>query len=232
MNIILQNIYKTKFVEDSEGNLINPFPASILYEKGLILYDIIKKTKAKNTLEIGMAYGLSSLFILQAHRDNGIGIHTAIDPMESTSWKSIGLLNVRRAGLEDLFKFYGIPSYIALPKLLIEEQQFDFVFIDGNHTFDYTLVDFFYTDKLLNIGGYVMLDDLWMPSIRKVLAFILRNRNFEVILENRNSLKTFSRKIKNKIQNPLTRDYSQGFTHCLLRKISEDNRKWDDYKSF
>ena len=40
-------------------------------------------------------------------------------------------------------------SYEAMPELLKKgEENYDFIFIDGWHTFDYTLVDFFYSDKL------------------------------------------------------------------------------------
>jgi len=31
----------------------------------------------------------------------------------------------------------------------------DFAFVDGWHTFDYTLIDFFYIDKILRSGGLV-----------------------------------------------------------------------------
>jgi len=69
----------------------------------------------------------------------------------------------------------------ALPRLCAEGERFDFVFIDGRHLFDCVLVDFFYVDRLLEVGGYVALDDLWMPAVRKVKSFILRNRSYELV---------------------------------------------------
>ena len=45
-----------------------------------------------------------------------------------------------------------------MPKFL-NMKPFDFIFIDGWHTFDYTLVDMFYADRLLRIGGYLLIDD-------------------------------------------------------------------------
>src|SRR5688572_19806288 len=98
VNPLIDRIYKSERVEDSSGNLVNPFPTSVSYDDGLALYNLIRKTKAANTLELGLAYGLSTLFICQAHHDNGLGYHTAIDPLERTHWKSIGLLNVQKAG--------------------------------------------------------------------------------------------------------------------------------------
>ncbi len=75
MNSLIERIYSTELVEDAEGNSISPFPTSISQEMGLALYKLIKENNLNNTLETGMAYGLSSLFICQAHRDKGSGRH-------------------------------------------------------------------------------------------------------------------------------------------------------------
>ena len=58
------------------------------------------------------------------------------------------------------------------------EGTYDLVFIDGKHTFDFALVDFFYADLLVRVGGYVAFDDLWMPSILRAVNFVLRNRDY------------------------------------------------------
>jgi len=238
-NIILQEIYDTKTVHDSEGNGINAFPTSIHYDTGNILYDAVRKKQPEKALEIGMAYGLSTLFICQALQDIGKGNHTAIDPAETTVWKSIGLLNIKRAGLENLLRFYGNPSYEVLPELLKKGERFDFVFIDGSHLFDYTLLDFFYADRLLSTGGYIMFDDLWMPSVRRVLAFILRNRGYRIALGPWENLNTGWRRkltvmIQNIFQDPLGFYFSPKVRshYCIVEKISDDNRPWQHFKPF
>src|SRR5665647_3489404 len=70
-------------------------------------------------------------------------------------WSGMGLLNVKKAGYEAIVEFYGKPSYLALPQILGTGCKIDFALIDGMHTFDFALVDFFYIDRLLNIGGVV-----------------------------------------------------------------------------
>lgn len=232
-------------MEDADGHLLDPFPTSISRDKGLALYDLIRRTHAINTLEIGMAYGLSTLFMCQAHSDNGGGHHVAIDPAQSSRWQSIGLLNVKKAGLDHHLSFYEGPSCEVLPRLVLDQERFDFVFIDGKHVFDYALTDFFYADKLLNAGGHIMFDDLWMPSIRKVCGYVLRNRNYELaaqfvqkpFLRWRNTFIL----ARNVVQSPFD-IYSlclsgyllaKGFsTYCVIKKISTDNRAWDHYKPF
>ena len=52
------------------------------------------------------------------------------------------------------------------------------VYIDGWHTFDYALLDFFYADKLLDVGGLVGFNDCHYPSIERVLRFVARHRHY------------------------------------------------------
>jgi hypothetical protein len=48
-----------------------------------------------------------------------------------------------------------------------------------SHLFDLTLCEFLLIDKKLDITGIIGFHDLWMPSLRKLLSFILSNRHYE-----------------------------------------------------
>ena len=72
-------------------------------------------------------------------------------------WASIGVRNVERAGFTERHTLVESFDYIALPKLLQEGARFDFAFIDGMHLFDYTLLDFFFVDVMLDVGGWVVV---------------------------------------------------------------------------
>jgi predicted O-methyltransferase YrrM len=238
MNLVWEKIYETGYVEDERGNTISPFPTATPRETGAILYDIIKKFNCQNTLEVGMAYGLSTLAICQALEDRGIGSHIAIDPMQHRDWNAIGLLNIKRAGLENRVRFFEASSDEVLPQLVVAGEKIDFAFIDGMHLFDYTLVDFYYIDKLLTVGGYVVFDDIGMPAVRKVLHYVLTNRNYELIeLENTLALREYLGRVKARfLQNPLDTDPGkirwQPHNICLLKKIDEDKRNWNFHRWF
>jgi hypothetical protein len=74
-----------------------------------------------------------------------------------------------------------LKSEFALPRLLEEQEgQFDFVFIDGWHTFDHTLLDCFYATRLLRVGGYLAIDDANWPSIRRVVGFLKNYPCYEI----------------------------------------------------
>lgn len=78
-------------------------------------------------------------------------------------------------------------SYRALPKCLEDilsgkEPRFHLIYIDGWHTFDYTLVDFFYSDLILEINGIIVLDDIKHKPVQKCLKYIETNYpNYQLV---------------------------------------------------
>jgi hypothetical protein len=77
-----------------------------------------------------------------------------------------------------MIDFHEVPSYQYLARLAEARTKIDFAFVDGGHTFDYVLVDFFLIDKLLKPGGVIVLDDLSYPSIRSVCRYVLSNLRY------------------------------------------------------
>jgi predicted O-methyltransferase YrrM len=65
-----------------------------------------------------------------------------------------------------------------LPELNKRGVTIDFVFIDGMHTFDYTVLDLFYADKLLRPGGIICLHDMELPSKRKAFSYLMKYRKY------------------------------------------------------
>ena len=58
-------------------------------EQGMWIYDTCRNVKPKRTLEVGLAYGFSTIYFLAAIDRIGTGHHTAIDPfrrMCGTVW--------------------------------------------------------------------------------------------------------------------------------------------------
>ena len=239
MNDLIERIYRTGQVEDAQGSVYRHDFHSVTYEAGLLLYELVRALKPSRTVEVGMGYGLSTLFICQALRDNGSGHHTAIDPLQEAGFKTIGLLNMERAALRDLLRFYPAPSDEVLPKLCAQNERFDFAFIDGNHRFDYALVDVFYVDKLLDIGGHIALDDLWIPSVRKVASFILKNMPYTLVRPpstRRTPVWKRGLRVGRRIlQNPFGRDWALKFVPvniAVFKKMSADQNVWKRDRAF
>src|ERR1700722_13519469 len=143
---------------------------------GVWMYEFYQRLRPTASLEIGMAYGFSTLFFLAALMKNGAGAHTTIDPFQFSFWHGVGMEKVRQVNGENVFRFIEDSDINAATDLTRDKKTFDFIFIDGNHRYDDVLVDFTLFAPLLNKGGYMIFDDLWMPSVRSALSFVQSNR--------------------------------------------------------
>ena len=171
---IIDDILDSGSVRDADGNSI-PLRGNIDREEGLFLFNLIQNSDSTHrTLEVGCGFGLSSLFICSALEQKANPSHTIIDPNQTDAYLSIGRLNLERAGV-NFYKFIEELSELALPEILKDDPaSFDLIFIDGYHSFDQVALDFYYANRLLKIGGYLIFDDCSFYSISKVLAFVLK----------------------------------------------------------
>ena len=141
---VLRELLVDKTVVTPDGER-RPSHSSIHERYAKALYLTILKEKPDVVLEVGMAQGASTLAILTALEQLGRGGRlVSVDPNQSAGFESQGIYNVERAGLQDRHELIEEPDYTALPRLLQDGLKLDFAYIDGWHTFDYTLLDFWY----------------------------------------------------------------------------------------
>lgn len=248
MNDVLAEILSTGYVKAVDGESVK-LHSHISCEQGEFLQEIIEELKPKVSIEVGLAYGISALYICEALKKLPNAHHIVIDPKQK-DWKEIGLYNLEKAGYKDIIQFHEQRSHLALPQLESQGIKIDFAFIDGYHTFDHTLIDFFCIDRLLNVGGVVVIDDTNWPSIRKVCRFIVTNRSYSVFrcLTNTEYELSWKRRLlkqaaqiyrpvrwllKPEYVNP---DFDLGLvpqTRCIaFKKEAEDKRRWDFHREF
>jgi len=162
-------------------------PAADVADRIELLRDLVVKANAKRTLEIGMGTGLSGLHICwglarAAAKHGELGRHLAIDPFQDGDyWQSRGLGLRDDVGLHDIFEWTGEFDDVALPHLYKAGEKFDFIFIDGDHRFEAAMLDFYYCDKMLPVGGIMVIDDTDWPSVWRVVNFARRHRSYEWI---------------------------------------------------
>ena len=138
-------------------------------EAGFI-FQFIREKKLSHTLETGFAFARSAAHIIAATGSQ----HIVIDPFQH-NYQNMGVSNIAKLGFSEKLIFEPDFSHNVLPRLVKENKTFDFIFIDGDHKFDGILVDFYYSNLLLDNGGYVMFHDTWMRSTRLVEKYIRRN---------------------------------------------------------
>lgn len=182
-NGVLDEIRSTGRVWSRPGETLR-VTGQVAEDEGRLLQRLIREVGARRTLEIGLRYGISALYICEALAGVRDARHEAIDPSQHRTtqyggtWHGIGVSNLGRAGYEHVVKLYEEPSHRVPPRLLAEQWEFDLVFIDGWHTFDHVLLDFFYSDLLLRSGGVVVFDDTDREVIRAVCRFLVRNHPY------------------------------------------------------
>src|SRR5262249_46370140 len=139
-------------------------------------------------------------------------------------------------------------SQAVLPQLAAKGYRIQFAFIDGWHTFDHALIDFFYLDQMMENGGVIVFDDVGYPAINAVVRFVLANREYELVevLEQPrtgigNRVKRFMKRLLRRFgrtdKDPAERHQhlfrQLEFAHVIaLRKVASDSRRWDHYCAF
>jgi predicted O-methyltransferase YrrM len=170
----VEQAYRRGSVPDAAGNAIDLAPHSVEPEAGAALRDLAVEEQAEWTIEVGLALGMSALFLCQALLPLG-GRHVAIDPFQKESWNGAGLRTLREAGVEDLVEVIEEESHLALPRLVSEGREFDLAFVDGDHRFEGVFLDLYFMTRLVRPGGLVVVDDMWMPAVRTAVAYVERN---------------------------------------------------------
>lgn len=72
-NVFIDALYSDGYATGANGQRIALFPEGLPRAEGEALYHLVRDTGATRTIEIGMAYGISTLFIAQALSDAGGG---------------------------------------------------------------------------------------------------------------------------------------------------------------
>ncbi|MEI6450103.1 MAG: class I SAM-dependent methyltransferase [Actinomycetes bacterium] len=182
--------------------------------EGMTLHSLCVTDRVTATLEVGLAYGFSAVFLLAALDRVGGGTHTAIDPFQMTDWHGIGMthaseLTAQSATLTSRsFTWIEDRSDRALVDLERAGRTCGLVFIDGYHRFDDVLVDFTLSARMCRSGGLIVLHDMWLDSIKAVASFVRNDRP----------------------------DFAEVTTPCdnlfVVRRVGEDERDWSHFVDF
>ena len=161
-------------------------PVAIGPVEGAALSAWISRESARRTLETGLGYAVSTLFICEGLLANGGGVsHVAIDPRLPNSHVDTGLRALEEAGVRELVEFHAEGSEVVLPRLLAEGRRFDLAFVDGNHRFEGVFLDLVYCGRLVRQAGVVFADDTQLPAVRRATAFCVSNLGWTVEDEGR-----------------------------------------------
>jgi len=129
------------------------------YERGILIYYLIRQHNLTSMLEVGFGRGYSTFCAARAFHDAGIaGKILTIDPVIDENY----LRALSQVFPQDWFKYVHFgraTSQQALPSL---NERFDLVYIDGDHSYEGTKHDWEHTkDKW---DRFLLFDDYHLPS--------------------------------------------------------------------
>jgi predicted O-methyltransferase YrrM len=246
MNSVLSEILETGVTKTANGSSTVKVHSAISASEGQFLQKIVRQLDPTVSLEVGLAYGISALFICDALNVRDGTEHIVIDPYQHDRshggfCDDIGIASLQRAGYGNIVRFIDAPSHRALAELETSGQRIDFAFIDGSHLHDFVMVDFFFIDRMLNVGGVVAFDDASWPAIRKVCRYVKTNLAYSVLgVHGSDPEPSLKRRLSERLvrRSPFWRllrpevivpDGSIGLAGCCIafRKKADDSRQWD-----
>jgi predicted O-methyltransferase YrrM len=150
-----------------------------------VLYDIAMTFNRPITYaEIGCYAGGSACLMLQRPNTKVVTIDLGTPISEEIVKNNVSKLNPHNN------EFYYIKGNSQSPetikKLKSITQKIDILFIDGDHSFNFAINDFFAYENLVKEDGYVIFDDyndfLHSPEVKPAVDQIVKNlKNYEII---------------------------------------------------
>ena len=164
-------------VARSDGTRHRIFPVAVYAVEGEALREWVLREGATRTIEIGLGYGISALYVCEGLLGNAdpAARHVALDPYQATRFANCGLQFLEEAGVAGMVEHHAEVSEIALPRFLGEDRSFHLAFVDGNHRFDGVFIDLVFLGRLLRSDGIVFVDDYQLPAVARAVSYCVTN---------------------------------------------------------
>ncbi|MBC7887146.1 MAG: class I SAM-dependent methyltransferase [Ferruginibacter sp.] len=249
---VLEAIFESGTMEINSAGERIPLHSNTSKEQGIFLQKIFDRVKPANSLEVGFAYGISAMFILEKHREAGSedGAHLVIEP--DSYWGTVAIHNIEKEGLTKYLQIRRDYSDKILTQLYHQNHRIQYAYIDTTKQFDTVLQDFYFINKILDVGGVVILDDCgggW-PGVQRVARFISSLPHYK-ILEGYNKIEIslkrqlaqsilsftmgmlpFKKKCYPTINFKTDAELGLDYTCIAFQKEAGDSRSWDWDKTF
>ncbi len=245
MTETLKQIFEANSIEVDDSGERHPLHSNTSLGQCLFIEEMFDAVKPQKTLEIGLAMGLSAISILEKHKENG-GTEKCHIVSEPHSWKGIAEHNIEKLGLMKYCDIRYLKSDRVVTDLFLSNERIQLAYIDTTKVVDIVMQDFYFIDKILDIGGVIILDDCgggW-PGIQKVARFANTLPHYKIAGKYGKAKRSFKLRLYEKavafvislipFKQRIFTGYSFKTNHQLgldynciaFKKISEDKRDW------
>lgn len=160
---LLQN--KPKFHGSAEN------PKSWKSQEGVLRFFDQTMSPELSSLETGCGYST----VVFASRG---GQHTTVTPAKDETTRVLEYCHANGIDTSAL-KFAVGKSFEVLPGL-VDDGPLHLVYVDGSHGFPHPCVDWMYTEMRLEIGGWMLVDDVRIPTCRMLHDFLAAEDNYRL----------------------------------------------------
>ena len=148
---------------DEVKKIVGDLPHMTL-EQGKRITEFIRQNEIRNILELGFCHGVSTCYMAAALDDGEAGSITTIDLECSVNKEpNIEQLLEKTEQRHKVTFYYEPTSYTWRLMKFLEENpkpRFDFCYVDGAHSWFVDGFAFFLVDRLLQLNGWIIYDDL------------------------------------------------------------------------
>ncbi len=129
------------------------------YERGILIYYLIRQFNLTSFLEVGFGRGYSTFCAARAFHDAGVkGKITTIDPNLDENY----LKALQTVFPKDWFSYITFVKDLSQSALQKNKESFDLVYIDGDHSYAATKSDWDLTKNKFN--SHLLFDDYHLPE--------------------------------------------------------------------
>lgn len=243
----LQKIFETNTVQINDGGETIPLHSNTSLQQGLFIQEMFDLAKPNQSVEVGFAYGISSLFILEKHKQlkSKTAAHIVIEP--DNYWGGGAEYNIEKEGLSEYVQIKRDFSDKVLAGLFLDNTRIQFAYIDSTKQFDVIMQDFYLINKIMDVGGIIVLDDCggnW-PGVQRVARFVNTLPHYEKVGahdKNKTSFKKalaqkvisliiglipFKKRVYEGIDFSTNKQLGLDYSCIAFKKIGEDKRAWN-----
>ncbi|MEM8488880.1 MAG: class I SAM-dependent methyltransferase [Bacteroidota bacterium] len=150
-------------------DMVNAYIA-ITREQGLLLYNLLRMTQAQYIVEFGTSFGISTLYLGAAARDNGGRVITT--EIEPTKCK-VARENIAAAGLSDVITLLEGDAMVTLQDAAYG---IDHLFLDGWNDLYLPLLNML--EPKLSYGASILTDNASFASAKPLLGYIQQSADY------------------------------------------------------
>ena len=89
-------------------------------------------------------------------------------------------------------------AYLVLPDMINRKKIFDIIFINGYNKLDKITMYMFYSEIIVKVGGYIVINNITNIGINKIIRYVEKNYDTLKKIKMDNKTMAIFMKIKNK----------------------------------